>query len=390
MSSKIGLKLTKKYSLNFSLPKRTKDKIKFVILHYTGMKNELSAINRLRNPKSKVSAHYFIKKNGQVINLVPDLYEAWHAGKSNWKKFKSLNKYSIGIELTNPGHQYGYKKFSSQQILSLKKLLKYLIEKYRIDYKFVLGHSDISPNRKKDKFVSLYVNDLEDLVVQSNIWIYGHTHYNTDKKVGNCRVISNQLLKNTDINMPKLIEINPNEQFSYLSRGRILGFIRRYHEAIDDFSRVIAINPEYWFPYSARGIANNALEDYSSALRHYWSSWKLSSSKDMFALAEVSCLHIIDIGLTDVNDLTELLDEQVASAVPRPRSQKSDASINSKDLQEVVEWITPRSILDLNGTHRPDLSLIIEAHKILGIDLPSELIDNILSIQDPDVEKLLQ
>ena len=88
------------------------------------MKNELSAVNRLCNPKSKVSAHYFIKKNGQVINLVPDLYEAWHAGKSNWKKLKLLNKNSIGIELTNPGHQHGYKKFSFQQISSLKKVIK--------------------------------------------------------------------------------------------------------------------------------------------------------------------------------------------------------------------------------------------------------------------------
>ena len=150
MSSKTGLKLTKKYSLNFSLPKRKKNRIKFIILHYTGMKNELSAINKLCNPKSKVSAHYYIKKNGEILNLVPDLYEAWHAGKSNWKKFKSLNKYSIGIELTNPGHQHGYEKFTLKQILSLQKLLNYLIKKYKINYKFILGHSDIAPDRKKD------------------------------------------------------------------------------------------------------------------------------------------------------------------------------------------------------------------------------------------------
>ena len=129
MSSKTGLKLTKKYSLNFSLPKRSKNKIKFIILHYTGMKNELSAINKLCNPESKVSAHYYIKKNGEILNLVPDLYEAWHAGKSNWKKFKSLNKFSIGIEISNPGHDHGYKKFTPKQILSLIKLLKYLKKK---------------------------------------------------------------------------------------------------------------------------------------------------------------------------------------------------------------------------------------------------------------------
>ncbi len=135
---------------------------------------------------------------------------------------------------------------------------------------------------------------------------------------------------------------------------------------------------------------HSELEDYSSALRHYWSSWRLSSSTGMYALAEVTCLHIIDIGLSEVNDSIELLDEQVQNAVPRPRSEKSDASINSKDLLEVLQWVTPRCILNLNGTHRPDLSLIIESHNILGIDLPSELIKNKSLIQDPEVSKLLQ
>ena len=90
------------------------------------------------------------KKNGDILVLVPELYEAWHAGISKWKNYKSLNKYSIGIELTNPGHQYGYKNFSQKQIFSLKKLLNYLMKKYKISKKNILGHSDISPNRKKD------------------------------------------------------------------------------------------------------------------------------------------------------------------------------------------------------------------------------------------------
>ena len=150
MSLKIGLNLTRNYSINFTPQKRSKKLIKFIIIHYTGMKKESDAIERLQNPKSKVSSHYLIKKNGEILNLIPDLYEAWHAGVSSWKNFRSLNKNSIGVEISNPGHQHGYRSFSSKQILSLQRLLKYLIKKYKINNKFVLGHSDISPNRKKD------------------------------------------------------------------------------------------------------------------------------------------------------------------------------------------------------------------------------------------------
>ena len=144
------LKITQNYSPNFNTPKRQKKNIKYIIIHYTGMKNELSALNRLIDLKSKVSAHYFVKKSGKILNLVPDLYEAWHAGKSNWKNIKSLNRYSIGIELQNPGHENFYEKFSIKQINSLKKLLRFLIKKYKINLKNILGHSDIAPNRKKD------------------------------------------------------------------------------------------------------------------------------------------------------------------------------------------------------------------------------------------------
>ena len=150
MYLKIGLKMATSYSPNFNLPKRLKHNIKFIIIHYTGMKKESAAITRLQDPKSKVSSHYLIKRNGKIINLVPDLFEAWHAGVSSWKHFKSLNKNSIGIEITNPGHQHGYKRFSKKQIFSLQKLLNILVKKYKIKKKYILGHSDISPGRKKD------------------------------------------------------------------------------------------------------------------------------------------------------------------------------------------------------------------------------------------------
>ena len=143
-------KISLNYSPNFNPIKRPKNKIKFIIIHYTGMSNELSALNRLCDIKAKVSAHYFIKKNGSVLNLVPPLYEAWHAGKSSWRGLKSINKYSLGIEIQNSGHDNKYENFSQKQITSTKKLLKYLIKIYKVNSKNVLGHSDIAPDRKKD------------------------------------------------------------------------------------------------------------------------------------------------------------------------------------------------------------------------------------------------
>ena len=144
------IKTTKNYSPNFNIVKRNKKKIKFLIFHYTGMKKESEAIDRLTDIQSEVSSHYLIKNNGNIIILVPDLYIAWHAGKSSWKNYKSLNQNSIGIEITNPGHEHGYKKFKQKQISSLLKLTKSLIKRYNILPKNILGHSDIAPQRKKD------------------------------------------------------------------------------------------------------------------------------------------------------------------------------------------------------------------------------------------------
>jgi N-acetylmuramoyl-L-alanine amidase len=138
------------YSPNFEHKKRDLKKIKFIIFHYTGMKKEAEAIKRLTDIKSGVSSHYLIKNNGEIVILVPDLYVAWHAGASSWKNFKSLNKYSIGIEISNPGHNFDYKKFSKKQIQSILKLSKILIKNYKIIKINILGHSDVAPNRKND------------------------------------------------------------------------------------------------------------------------------------------------------------------------------------------------------------------------------------------------
>ena len=147
---KSNMNTTLNYSPNFYLKKRKLKEIKFIIFHYTGMKKENQAIAHLTNNKSKVSSHYFIKNNGEIISLVPDLYVAWHAGKSNWNKHTSLNSESIGIEISNPGHEHGYRKFSDRQIKSLIRISKLIINKYKIDKKKILGHSDIAPLRKKD------------------------------------------------------------------------------------------------------------------------------------------------------------------------------------------------------------------------------------------------
>jgi len=146
----MALKTILNYSPNFNRKKRTYKQIKFIIFHYTGMRSESQAINRLTNIQSEVSCHYLIKKNGEIITMVPDLYIAWHAGKSSWGSYKSLNKNSIGIEITNPGHELNYRKFSKNQISSLLRLSKFLIKKYDISLKNILGHSDVAPERKKD------------------------------------------------------------------------------------------------------------------------------------------------------------------------------------------------------------------------------------------------
>ena len=149
MPKNVG-KMSINYSPNFNLRKRSFSKVKYLIFHYTGMKSEKGAIKRLTNNNTKVSCHYFIKRNGKIIKIVPDLYIAWHAGISSWKKDKFLNSSSIGIEISNPGHEYGNKDFSPSQIKSVTSLSKKLKKKYKIKKENILGHSDIAPLRKKD------------------------------------------------------------------------------------------------------------------------------------------------------------------------------------------------------------------------------------------------
>ena len=142
--------MTNKYYPYFYHKKIDKKKIKYFKINYNGMKKEKISIKKLTSFNSNVSCHYYITSSGKIIQLVPDLYVAWHAGKSNWGNEKSLNYKSLGIEISNPGHEHGYRKFNDKQIETLIKISKSLIKKYKINKKNILGHSDIAPLRKID------------------------------------------------------------------------------------------------------------------------------------------------------------------------------------------------------------------------------------------------
>ena len=124
--------------------------IDILVLHYTGMPETTQALERMCDPTTKVSAHYLIDIDGQVLQLISENKRAWHAGISSWRGNCNINDRSIGIELANPGHEHGYQKFSSPQIESLIKIAKRTIARYPIPARNVIGHSDISPTRKKD------------------------------------------------------------------------------------------------------------------------------------------------------------------------------------------------------------------------------------------------
>jgi len=138
------------YSVNSSKTVRKNKDIKLIVIHYTGMQSKIESIKRLSNPKHKVSCHYLIDRKGQILKMVDDNKAAWHAGQSKWKNYNNLNKYSIGIELVNKGHEFGYEKFTISQVNNLIKLCQNLKKKYKIKNSNIVGHSDIAPLRKQD------------------------------------------------------------------------------------------------------------------------------------------------------------------------------------------------------------------------------------------------
>ena len=124
--------------------------IEMVVLHYTEMKPVETALDRLTDPEAKVSAHYLITEEGEVIRLVEERKRAWHAGQSYWRGHRDVNSASIGIELDNPGHALGYSAFPEPQIEALVPLLHRIVKQYDIPRANVVGHSDVAPMRKID------------------------------------------------------------------------------------------------------------------------------------------------------------------------------------------------------------------------------------------------
>ncbi len=121
-----------------------------VVLHYTGMQTAAEALERLCDPAAEVSAHYLIDEDGTVIRLVDEANRAWHAGRSSWREITDINSASIGIELVNPGHEWGYRPFPKAQMEALLPLLADIVKRHDIPRANVVGHSDIAPARKED------------------------------------------------------------------------------------------------------------------------------------------------------------------------------------------------------------------------------------------------
>jgi N-acetylmuramoyl-L-alanine amidase len=121
-----------------------------IVLHYTGMQTGEAALARLRDPAAKVSAHYLVEEDGRVFALVPEERRAWHAGKSFWRGETDINARSIGVEIVNPGHEFGYRPFPDVQIAAVIDLLTDVRSRWSVEDDRLLGHSDVAPDRKED------------------------------------------------------------------------------------------------------------------------------------------------------------------------------------------------------------------------------------------------
>ena len=126
------------------------EKVDILVLHYTGMQTAEAAIERLRDPAARVSSHYVVEESGAIWQLVDEAQRAFHAGVSFWRGHETLNGRSIGIEIVNPGHEWGYRPFPALQMQAVATLCTGIVERHPIPARNVVGHSDIAPDRKQD------------------------------------------------------------------------------------------------------------------------------------------------------------------------------------------------------------------------------------------------
>jgi N-acetylmuramoyl-L-alanine amidase len=134
-------------SVNFDVRARPPS---MIVLHYTGMQTGEAALARLRDPAAKVSAHYLVEEDGRVFSMVAEERRAWHAGASFWKGERDINGISIGIEIVNPGHEFGYRPFPAAQVEAVIELLTDIRGRWDIEDGMIVGHSDVAPSRKED------------------------------------------------------------------------------------------------------------------------------------------------------------------------------------------------------------------------------------------------
>jgi N-acetylmuramoyl-L-alanine amidase len=134
-------------SPNFDARVRPPD---LLVLHYTGMRSGEAALARLCDPQAKVSAHYLVEEDGRIFSLVPEARRAWHAGVASWKGERDVNGASIGIEIVNPGHEFGYRAFPEPQVAALIDLAGDIRSRWSIPDPRIVGHSDVAPSRKMD------------------------------------------------------------------------------------------------------------------------------------------------------------------------------------------------------------------------------------------------
>ncbi len=124
--------------------------ISMIVLHYTGMQSAAAALDRLADPVAKVSAHYVVAEDGVVVRMVDEANRAWHAGRSWWRGIVDVNSASVGIEIVNPGHEFGYRPFPAPQMDAVEALVRDIAGRWRVAPAMTVGHSDIAPARKDD------------------------------------------------------------------------------------------------------------------------------------------------------------------------------------------------------------------------------------------------